>query len=114
MGSLAKSLKALISSPVPVTPRHRTLHETEVRGMLLRMELKTYREAFLRTPCQAVRTGRRFDGRFAALKPLARGCCCGWWSGGRYGPVVLRGSARKSGSGCPTSAAAIERKNGGG
>jgi len=68
MGSLAWSLKAWSALLVPVTPRHRAQHETE-RRTLLRMEFATYREAFVRMPCQLVRTGRRLIYRFLSWNP---------------------------------------------
>jgi hypothetical protein len=68
MGSLAWSLKAWSALLVPVAPRHRSRHESE-RRTLLRMEFATYREAFLRMPCQLVRTGRRLIYRFLSWNP---------------------------------------------
>jgi hypothetical protein len=68
MASLAWSLKAWSALLVPVAPRHRAQHETE-RRTLLRMEFTTYREAFLRMPCQLVRTGRRLIYRFLSWNP---------------------------------------------
>jgi hypothetical protein len=68
MGSLAWSLKAWSALLVPVTPRHRARHEAE-RRTLLRMEFATYREAFIRMPCQIVRAGRRLIYRFLSWNP---------------------------------------------
>jgi hypothetical protein len=68
MGSLAWSLKAWSALLVPVAPRHRARHEAE-RRTLLRMEFATYREAFLRMPCQIVRTGRRLIYRLLSWNP---------------------------------------------
>ena len=68
MASLAWSLKAWSALLVPVTPRHRSQHESE-RRRLLRMEFATYREAFLRMPCQLVRTGRQWIYRFLSWNP---------------------------------------------
>jgi hypothetical protein len=68
MASLAWSLKAWSALLVPVAPRHRSRHESE-RRTLLRMEFATYREAFLRMPCQLVRTGRRLIYRFLSWNP---------------------------------------------
>ena len=68
MGSLAWSLKAWSALLVPVTPRHRARHEAE-RHTLLRMEFATYRESFLRMPCQIVRAGRRLIYRFLSWNP---------------------------------------------
>jgi hypothetical protein len=68
MASLAWSLKAWSALLVPVAPRHRAQHESE-RRTLLRMEFATYREAFLRMPCQLVRSGRRLIYRFLSWNP---------------------------------------------
>jgi hypothetical protein len=68
MASLAWSLKAWSALLVPVAPRHRSEHQAE-RRTLLRMEFATYREAFLRMPCQLVRTGRRLIYRFLSWNP---------------------------------------------
>jgi len=68
MGSLAWSLKAWSALLVPVAPRHRARHQAE-RRTLLRMEFATYREAFLRMPCQLVRTGRQWIYRFLSWNP---------------------------------------------
>jgi Transposase DDE domain group 1 len=68
MGSLAWSLKAWSALLVPVAPRHRSQHESQ-RRTLLRMEFATYRESFLRLPCQLVRTGRRLIYRFLSWNP---------------------------------------------
>jgi Transposase DDE domain group 1 len=68
MGSLAWSLKAWSALLVPVAPRHRSQHES-ARRTLLRMEFATYREAFLRMPCQLVRTGRRWIYRLLSWNP---------------------------------------------
>ena len=68
MASLAWSLKAWSALLVPVSPRHRSAHPAE-RRRLLRMEFATYREAFLRMPCQLVRTGRRLIYRFLSWNP---------------------------------------------
>ena len=68
MASLAWSLKAWSALLVPVAPRHRSQHQAE-RRTLLRMEFATYREAFIRMPCQVVRTGRRLIYRFLSWNP---------------------------------------------
>jgi hypothetical protein len=68
MGSLAWSLKAWSALLVPVAPRHRARHQAE-RRTVLRMEFATYREAFLRMPCQLVRTGRRLISRLLSWNP---------------------------------------------
>jgi hypothetical protein len=68
MASLGWSLKAWSALLVPVAPRHRARHESE-RRTLLRMEFATYREAFVRMPCQLVRSGRRLIYRFLSWNP---------------------------------------------
>ncbi len=68
MASLAWSLKSWSASLVPVAPRHRVEYQAE-RRTLLRMEFATYREAFLRMPCQLVRTGRGLIYRFLSWNP---------------------------------------------
>jgi Transposase DDE domain group 1 len=68
MASLAWSLKAWSALLVPVAPWHRSQHLAE-RRTLLRMEFATYREAFLRMPCQLVGTGRRLIYRFLSWNP---------------------------------------------
>ena len=62
------SRKAWSALLVPVAPRHRSEHQAE-RRTLLRMEFATYREAFLRMPCQLVRAGRRLIYRFLSWNP---------------------------------------------
>lgn len=58
MASLAWSLKAWTALTLPVTERWRTQHESDQRK-LLRMDFRTFLDAFINVPCQIVRTGRR-------------------------------------------------------
>ena len=58
MTSLAWTLKAWSALWLPVQPRHRERHEEE-RRHLLRMEFKTFVNAFVKIPCQIVRQSRR-------------------------------------------------------
>ena len=58
MTSLAWTLKAWSALWLPVQPRHRERHEEERRN-LLRMEFKTFVNAFVKIPCQIVRQSRR-------------------------------------------------------
>jgi hypothetical protein len=58
MTSLAWTLKAWAALWLPVHPRHRERHEEERRG-LLRMEFKTFVNAWMKIPCQIVRQARR-------------------------------------------------------
>ncbi len=68
MASLAWNLKAWSALLVSVAPRQRSEHEAE-RRRLLRMEFATYRESFIRMPCQLVRAGRRLIYRFLSWNP---------------------------------------------
>lgn len=63
--SLAWSLKAWIALSLPVVARWRERHERE-RDQLLRMEFRTFVNAFINMPAQIVRTGRR-----TVYRPLA-------------------------------------------
>jgi hypothetical protein len=58
MTSLAWTLKAWSALWLPVQPRHRERHEEERRN-LLRMEFKTFVNAWVKIPCQIVRQARR-------------------------------------------------------
>jgi hypothetical protein len=58
MTSLAWTLKAWAALWLPVHPRHRERHEQE-RRQLLRMEFKTFLNAWVRIPCQIVRQAHR-------------------------------------------------------
>jgi len=58
MASLAWTLKAWLALLLPTKGRWKERHEVEKRAVL-RMEFKTFLNAFMRLPCQVVRTGRR-------------------------------------------------------
>jgi hypothetical protein len=58
MASLAWTLKAWLALLLPAKGRWKSKHAAEKRAVL-RMEFKTFGNAFLRLPCQIVRTGRR-------------------------------------------------------
>jgi hypothetical protein len=58
MTSLAWTLKAWAGLLLPVTGRWRDKHQAE-RRKVLRMEFKTFVNAFLKIPCQIVRGARR-------------------------------------------------------
>jgi len=75
MASLAWTLKAWMALSLPVRGRWRKRHAAEKR-QVLRMEFKTFVNAFLRLPCQIVRTGRRIVYRLLS------------WN--RWQPVFLR------------------------
>lgn len=62
MTSLAWSLKAWIGLSVPVDGRWREQHETE-RRQVIRMELKSFIDQFVRLPSQIICSGRRLTVR---------------------------------------------------
>jgi hypothetical protein len=68
MASLAWSLKAWAALMVPVTGRWRTKHTRE-KETLLRMEFRTFLNAFVLLPAQIARTGRRLIYRFLSWNP---------------------------------------------
>ena len=76
MASLAWTLKAWFALSLPEKDRWASKHQVEKRRVL-RMEFKTFLNAFLRVPCQIVRAGRRILYRLLAWNP---------WQ-----PVFLRG-----------------------
>jgi hypothetical protein len=76
MASLAWTLKAWFGLSLPETGRWSAQRKAEKRKVL-RMEFKTFLNAFMRVPCQIVRTGRRIVYRLLAWNP---------WQ-----PVFLRG-----------------------
>jgi len=68
MASLAWTLKAWFALSLPETGRWASKYKTEKRKVL-RMEFKTFLNAFIRVPCQIVRTGRRIVYRLLAWNP---------------------------------------------
>jgi hypothetical protein len=62
MTALAWNLKAWIGLSVPVEGRWRDQHESE-RLRVIRMELKTFIDHFVRLPAQVIRSGRRLTVR---------------------------------------------------
>ena len=68
MASLAWSLKAWFALRLPETGRWSARRKAEKRKVL-RMEFKTFLNAFMRVPCQIVRTGRRIVYRLLAWNP---------------------------------------------
>ncbi len=58
IASLAWTLKAWLALLIPIHGRWRERHQSERRSVL-RMEFKTFLNAFIRVPCQIVRQGRR-------------------------------------------------------
>ncbi|MCP5116191.1 MAG: IS1380 family transposase, partial [bacterium] len=68
MASLAWSLKAWFALLLPVRGRWKERRRAEQRQVLT-MEFKRFVNAFLRVPCQVVRTGRRIVYRLLAWNP---------------------------------------------
>ncbi len=68
MASLAWTLKAWFALSVPTYGRWATRRKAEKRHVL-RMEFKTFLNAFMRVPCQIIRTGRRIVYRLLAWNP---------------------------------------------
>ena len=71
MASLAWTLKAWFALLLPETGRWQDKHAAEKRTVL-RMEFKTFLNAFIRMPCQLVRSGRRLIFRLLAWNPWQR------------------------------------------
>lgn len=71
MASLAWSLKAWIALLLPISPRWRTKHHQEKQA-LLRMEFRSFLQAFIELPAQIVKTGRRIIYRFLSWNPWQR------------------------------------------
>lgn len=63
--SLAWSLKAWFALLLPIVPRWRERHQLD-RDRILRMEFRTFVDAFIRVPAQVLKTGRRLVVRFLA------------------------------------------------
>jgi len=68
MGSLEWILKAWFALCLPQTGRWADKYRAEKRTVL-RMEFKTFLNAFMRVPCQIVRAGRRIVYRLLAWNP---------------------------------------------
>jgi hypothetical protein len=68
MTSLAWTLKAWFALSLPETGRWASRRKAEKRSVL-RMEFRTFLNAFLRVPCQIVQTGRRIVYRLLAWNP---------------------------------------------
>jgi len=79
MASLAWTLKAWFALSLPETGRWATKYKSEKRTVL-RMEFKTFLNAFMRVPCQIVRGGETDHLSPPGLEPMAnrvparRGC----------------------------------------
>lgn len=68
MTALAWNLKAWIALSIPESPRWRERHRQE-KHQVLRMEFKRFLNAFIRIPCQVLRTARRTVYRLLAWNP---------------------------------------------
>ncbi len=68
MSSLAWSLKAWFALSLPEKGRWSARRQAEKRNVL-RMEFRTFLNAFMRVPCQIVRTGRRIVYRLLGWNP---------------------------------------------
>jgi hypothetical protein len=68
MASLAWTLKAWFALLLPETGRWGDKYAFQ-KDAVLRMEFKTFLNAFIRLPCQIVRTGRRIVFRLMAWNP---------------------------------------------
>lgn len=68
MASLAWSLKAWTALLLPVHPRWRDKH-IAVRNQILRMDFRTFLNAFIMISCQIVKTGRRVVYRLLSWNP---------------------------------------------
>ena len=68
MASLAWTLKAWLALSLPETGRWAQQHQAQKQS-IMKMEFKRFLNAFLRVPCQIVRTGRRVVYRLLAWNP---------------------------------------------
>lgn len=68
MAAQAWTMKAWLALLLPVRGRWKKKHRAEKRAVL-RMEFKTFLNAFMRLPCQIVRTGRRIVYRLLSWNP---------------------------------------------
>ena len=68
MASLAWTLKAWCALLVPISPRWADKHNAE-RERLLKMEFRTFRQAFIALPCQIVKGARIIRWRILAWNP---------------------------------------------
>lgn len=68
MGALAWSIKAWVGLSLPISPRWRERHQQD-REALIRMDFRTFLQAFVLVPAQIVRSGRRLIYRLLAWNP---------------------------------------------
>jgi hypothetical protein len=72
MTALAWNLKAWWALTVPVAPGRWQERHQEEKQWVLRLEFKTFVQAFMRLPCQIVRTGRKLVYRLLSWNPQQR------------------------------------------
>ena len=77
MASLAWTLKAWFALLLPETGRWGQKYQAE-KQTVLRMEFKTFLNAFMLVPCQLVRTGRRIVFRLMAWNRGCQSCFVPW------------------------------------
>jgi hypothetical protein len=68
MAAQAWTMKAWLALLLPAKGRWKAKHEIE-KQRVLRMEFKTFLNAFMRLPCQIIRTGRRIVYRLLSWNP---------------------------------------------
>jgi len=68
ISSLAWTLKAWAALVLPVSGRWKQQHESQ-KESVLRMEFRTFLNAFIRVPCQVIRQGRRLIYRLLSWNP---------------------------------------------
>jgi hypothetical protein len=68
ISSLAWTLKAWTALVLPVSGRWRGDHESQ-KESVLRMEFRTFLNAFIRVPCQVIRRSRRLIYRLLSWNP---------------------------------------------
>ncbi|HJK98482.1 MAG TPA: hypothetical protein RMF84_14735 [Polyangiaceae bacterium LLY-WYZ-14_1] len=56
---------------IPISPRWRARHEQD-REAVIRMDFRTFPQAFVMVPAQIVRSGRRLIDRLLAWNPWQR------------------------------------------
>lgn len=71
MAAQAWTIKAWLALLLPVRGRWKKKHRDEKRSVL-RMEFKTFLNAFMRLPCRIIRTGRRIVYRLLSWNPWQR------------------------------------------
>ena len=72
MTALAWNLKAWWALMLPVAPGRWQARHSQEKRWVLGLEFKTFVQAFVRLPCQIVRTGRKLVYRLLAWNPCQR------------------------------------------